>query len=984
MARARQIEERRVTTPTLDPTPTANPTPTRQYPTRHPTLTSSIEDRGRRALAIVTTRFTAIDGRGADARGQRAGLDAQIETWQQAGGGVPEVGRQARPHVPDPERQAGPAPVRGRLARPHAPHPGRQAGPHEPDLGQQAEDGVPEVGRQARPHVPDPRQQEEDGVPEVGRQARPQVHDPARQAGPAPGRGRRARPRAPDLGRHAEDGVPEVGRQARPEESGTEGHRRDVHAPEPPKGPSPEDMDRNFTHRELAMAIGALGSRKAPGTDGVQNEFLDHLGPKGRSELLRILNRLWRGALFPQAWKESAVTPIVKKGEERDLPNAYRPIHLTSCLAKLFERLIMHRLRFLAEQLGWVAEQQGGFQRGRSTEEQIGMLLADTLDAVDGGGQVASLFVDFRKAYDNVSHLRLVRRLEEVGASTHCVRWVISYLRGRSFVVQADGHKSQPREMHKGIPQGTVLGPFLFLIYINDIVAKVEKVSGTACYLYADDLATLVHAPSTARLQKALSQVTKELDEWSTAADLPINMKAGKTEMLVFTKGKVTAQLAGGEIRQVDEYKYLGLNLDRLLSLEPHAGALVASMENNLRVLRDKQWHLRTQHLRVMYLAYAFSKLTYAIGAWWPSCSKSAKDSLVKKHKEAALLISGCSADTRLGVRYREAGLEELQRKAQTAVGSLYVRIRRMSKYGSFKVKKTGAPTWRTAGHDIVKKLGLLDLEVEVEQSAVPPWVELTYNLTANTKLTSATKKTDAAEKRLAATEETLNSLPKADIVCYTDGSVKNPKLAEYGTGAYCICDAAGRTYEGTAPAGARTTPYIAELVALIAATQRILDDVHVPEGAEIRLLTDCQSAVEMLSRGPSHDMNMVEEKLVVAIAKLCETRGVHITLQWIPSHCGNKQNDHVDVLARDAVVDQPRGVNLRVMKQVIRLMVRKDWDAETDVAKGGIHKDHIWTLATGGRVPHFPVDPKLPRREQRLLAQLRAGKSIVLGLYQK
>jgi len=139
-----------------------------------------------------------------------------------------------------------------------------------------------------------------------------------------------------------------------------------------------------------------------------------------------------------------------------------------------------------------------------------------------------------------------------------------------------------------------------------------------------------------------------------------------------------------------------------------------------------------------------------------------------------------------------------------------------------------------------------------------------------------------------------------------------------------------------------------------------------------------------MLSRGPSHGLDIAEEKLIIALAKLCERRGVHITVQWIPSHCGNVENDRVDAMARTAVVDQPREVDYRVMKQVIKLMVRKEWDAETSLERGGVDKDHVWTRATSGRVPRFPVDTSLPRREQRLLAQLRAGKSIVLGVYKR
>jgi ribonuclease HI len=475
--------------------------------------------------------------------------------------------------------------------------------------------------------------------------------------------------------------------------------------------------------------------------------------------------------------------------------------------------------------------------------------------------------------------------------------------------------------------------------------------------------------------------VTKELEAWSSSSGLPINTKPGKTELLNFTGGEVIAKINGATVRNVTNYTYLGVNVDQKLTFRQHADKLAAAMEENLQVLRRKQWCTRTQHLRVLYLAYAYTKLTYALGAWWPTSSQDTRNRLVKLHKEAALVISGCTTQARLGVRYREAGLDDLERKAEEAAGVTCAKIRWLC-----DLKTTGeekGQTWKTMGHRVLAKYDLLELMPETEEQRMPPWEQIHYyNVSARHTLLRPIKKTDAPEERRRAAQETLEALPEADITCYTDGSVRHPERVKYGTGAYIIRDRGGAVYEGVVPTGARSTPYNAERAALDAAVQRIRDEIQVPHGAEIRILTDCQALVRVLGTGPAGNMSAVEEELVLKMAKLCRSKDAHVTLQWIPSHCGLEDNDRVDEMAKVTPVSQTKQVGLQVMKQAIKLEVRREWDKETDLRKGGIHKDHVWTLATGGRVPRFPVDPALPRREQRLLAQLRSGKSAVLGAY--
>ena len=238
--------------------------------------------------------------------------------------------------------------------------------------------------------------------------------------------------------------------------------------------------------RDVFRAITSLPARTASGPDGILSQMLKGTAEVTSSSLSTLFNLSLRKGVIPSEWKTSNVTPVYKAGDPKCVTN-YRPISLLSLPSKLLERIVHSRLLSYILSNSILSTSQFGFRPSSSTQEAIITATEEWHHHLDAKANVAVVFFDLSKAFDSVPHLGLLRALSRIGVSGYLHRWFSSYLTGRSQRVVLDGCSSASLPIHSGVPQGSILGPLLFSIYINPL-ASLSLSSSTRLLLYADDI----------------------------------------------------------------------------------------------------------------------------------------------------------------------------------------------------------------------------------------------------------------------------------------------------------------------------------------------------------------------------------------------------------------------------------------------------------------------------------------------------------------
>ena len=347
----------------------------------------------------------------------------------------------------------------------------------------------------------------------------------------------------------------------------------------------PKLLNFDITDECVEKHIRSLKASKSAGPDGfhprVLKEVVEEIAPPLRIIFMKSL----QCGMLPSQWKLGQVTPIFKKGD-RSTPGNYRPVSLTAVLCKVMETIVRSHVMDHMVKHQLFCEEQHGFVPGRSCMTQLITCIDDWSEALDRGEPLDAIYLDFKKAFDTVPHERLIQKLVSYGIDGNVKEWISSFLHGRKQRVSINGHTSQWSSVTSGIPQGSVLGPILFVVFINDLPDVVKNV----VRIFADD--TKLYGPvSTEEGRTVLQEDTDKLSDWSDTWLLKFNTSKCSVMHLGRTNPKHTYNMRDNDgmyqkLEETEVEKDLGVYVDNKLSFHQHVNTAVNKATRILGVIK--------------------------------------------------------------------------------------------------------------------------------------------------------------------------------------------------------------------------------------------------------------------------------------------------------------------------------------------------------------------------------------------------------------
>ena len=374
-----------------------------------------------------------------------------------------------------------------------------------------------------------------------------------------------------------------------------------------------------ITEKVVADEIKLINKNKSCGPDAIEVMMLHELIDFVAKPITALLKMSFTSGILPQDWLTATVTPVYKKGNHNKAEN-YRPISLTSIICKVMESIIKKDIVKYFNDNKFFTDVQHGFIAGRSTTTQLLKFIDQCLQTCVKGGVVDTIYLDFAKAFDTVPHKRLIGKLRSYGIKDKTLNWIQAFLSNRSQVVRVNGVTSDAAAVGSGIPQGSVLGPILFVIYINDLPREVSS----STLLFADDTKIYRWIKSihdSLHLQNDLDRLV----EWSKKWLLEFNeskchvLSLGKVENIIHAHNY---KMNGVKLEHVFEEKDLGITVDSELRFGEHITAKVKKANSMAGVIRRSFSYLDPAQFKTLYVAFVRPHLEYGNSIWSPYLRK--------------------------------------------------------------------------------------------------------------------------------------------------------------------------------------------------------------------------------------------------------------------------------------------------------------------------------------------------------------------------
>ena len=470
----------------------------------------------------------------------------------------------------------------------------------------------------------------------------------------------------------------------------------------------------------VAKKIKVMKDNKSPGVDGIPPKLLMETVEQIGIPLARVFNLSLKEGVVPFEWKEANIIPLFKKGSRNKSEN-YRPVSLTSVICKLLERLIKdHMVDFLVKHK-LLNSSQHGFLKARSCLTNMLCFFEEITKWIDVGSPVDIIYLDFQKAFDKVPHQRLLLKLKAHGIGDSITDWIEQWLTDRRQRVVVDGEVSNWKSVLSGVPQGSVFGPILFLIYINDLDDSITS----NVLKFADDT-KLFRKVNTDGDKQHLQNDLDRLVKWSEKWQMLFNF--GKCKCLHTGHGNLNVNYKMGDtvLGTTVKEKDLGVTISADMKVSEQCGIAVSKSNQILGLIRRNITYKGKKLIIPLYKAIVRPHLEYCIQAWRPYRKKDI-DTLERIQRRATKMIPELR-DLSYEERLKECGLTTLEtrrlRGDQIEVFKILNGYENIDRNMFFSLKKDS----RTRGHEVklVKDQCRLDIRKHsFSQRTINEWNKL-------------------------------------------------------------------------------------------------------------------------------------------------------------------------------------------------------------------------------------------------------------------
>ena len=384
-----------------------------------------------------------------------------------------------------------------------------------------------------------------------------------------------------------------------------------------------------------------LKVKKATGLDGIPARFLKDSAAVIAPTVTFLVNLSLSTGSVPDEWKKARVVPLCKSGGRENMDN-YRPISILPVLSKILEKAVNSQLQQYLKKFDILSPTQSGFRQHHSTESAVIYFTDEIRRHADAGRLTGALFVDLKKAFDTVPHKELISKLERFGFVDNSIAWFTNYLSNRSQVVSLGSNLSVPIPVENGVPQGSILGPVLFTLYINDLPSCINF---SNVIMYADDTVIFFSSAQLMEVELKLNMELTSLSEWLCGNKLLLNLK--KTEFVVFgTQQRLCRQgiegiditLGEESVKHCDSFKYLGVILDSNLSMNQHIDYVKKKVSKMLGIFSRARPSLTIESANKLFKSMILPILDYC-GAVFHGCGKGNEEVLERLQRRGGRIV---------------------------------------------------------------------------------------------------------------------------------------------------------------------------------------------------------------------------------------------------------------------------------------------------------------------------------------------------------